>query len=140
MSEQFIIPKGGMEFRLKQIGSFLAALSKGRAWRITVEELRTTRSQQQNRYLWGGVYPAILKHLPGWTADDVHEYCLGEWAGWELLEAFGRKRYRPLKRSSKLSKMEFVDYIADIQRRMAERGIYVPDPDENFAEAEEHAA
>lgn len=95
-----------------------------------VKDKRPRRSHEQNRYLWGAVYPAILKHLPGWDAEDVHEYCLGEWSGWETVEGFGRKRLRPIRRSSRLSKTEFADYVGHIQRTMAEKGIDIPDPGE----------
>jgi hypothetical protein len=114
-----------------RIAAFLSSLSIDRAWVVEVRQMVRTRSQQQNRYLWGVCYPAILKHLPGWDADDIHDYCLGECFGWEVLEGFGKKRQRPIKRSAKLSTTEFVDYVADIQRRMAERGIWIGDPGES---------
>jgi hypothetical protein len=88
------------------------------------------RSHEQNRYLFGVVYQTILKHLPGWDVDDIHEYALGEWSGWETVEGFGRKRLRPIRRSSKLSTAEFSDFIAFLQRTMAERGIEIPEPGE----------
>lgn len=99
------------------------------SWRIEVREYRSQRSEQQNRFLWGVVYPEIMKHLEGWDADDVHEFCLGEWSGWELLEGLGRKRMRPIKRSSRLNKTEFGEFVSHIQRTMAERGIVIPDPE-----------
>ncbi len=68
--------------------------------------------------------------MEGWSADDVHEFCLGEAFGWETLTGFGKKRLKPIRRSSSLSVTEFMDYVADVQRRMAERGIYIPDPNE----------
>jgi hypothetical protein len=55
---------------------------------------------------------------------------LGEHFGWETLEGFGRKRMRPIRRSSKLSTMEFQDYVAFIQQKAAELGIVIPDPNE----------
>lgn len=110
--------------------AFLTTLPMDRAWRVEVKETKGTRSALQNAYLWGVVYPEILKHLPGWDADDLHEYFLGEHFGWEVLEAFGRKRMRPIRRSSKLNKMEFADYVNFIQRRAAELGVYIPDPNE----------
>ncbi len=90
-----------------------------------------TRSMSQNAYLWGLVYPTILEHgtLEGWTKDDLHEYFLGEHFGWDVLEGFGKKRLKPLNRSSSLSKMEFVDYVAFIQQKAAEMGIVIPDPE-----------
>lgn len=128
--ERFILQKG--ERSLARIVAFLSALSKDRAWKVEVSEHRSRRSDEQNRYLWGVVYATILKHLPGWDADDLHEYFLGEWSGWQTIEGFGRKRLKPVRRSSKLNTTEFADYVAFIQRKMAERGIYVPDPHEQL--------
>jgi hypothetical protein len=98
-------------------------------WRVSVEKAKSVRSQQQNRYLWGCCYAAFMPHLPGWDAEDVHEYMLGEHFGWEVVEGFGKKRMRPIKRSSKLSKAEFADFVDFIQRKGAEMGIFVPDPE-----------
>lgn len=113
--------------------AFLAALPKDRAWRVEVSEWKPLRSEQQNAYLWGVVYRTILDsglREQGWTADDVHEYLLGEHFGWVELEGLGRRRLKPIRRSSRLNKQEFSDYIAFIQRTMAEKGVYVPDADE----------
>lgn len=128
MSQEFVLPKGPRN--LTRIVAFLSALSERETWKITIGRQVRTRSSMQNAYLWGVVYETILKHLPGWNAEDVHEYFLGECFGWELLEGFGKKRIRPVKRSSKLSTMEFQDYIAFIQQKMAERGVYIADPNE----------
>lgn len=103
-------------------------LPADKAWKITIEEKKPRRSENQNRYLFGIVYAEIAKHLEGFDKDDIHEFCLGECFGWEVVEAFGKKRQRPIRRSSKLNKQEFTDYIAHIQRTMAERGIVIPDP------------
>lgn len=128
MNTQIILKKGRED--AGNAVRFLDGLAKDKAWLVEVRELRPRRSDEQNRYLWGVVYPAITERLEGWTKEDVHEYCLGECFGWETVEGLGRKRHRPLKRSSRLSKTEFVDYVDFIQRRMAGHGIYVPDPGE----------
>ncbi len=107
---------------------YVADLDQLKAWEITVEERKTKRSEQQNRYLWGVCYAELLKVLPGWDAEDVHEYMLGEWSGWETLLGFDKKRLRPLRRSSKLNKQEFADFVAFIQRKAAEHGVFIPDP------------
>ncbi len=137
MSQVIILPKvpAYRDRAMVRIGSVLAGLRRDVAWVVTIELHRNRRTNQQNRYLWGVVYPKILEagKLDGWTNEEVHDYCLGECFGWETLEGLGRKRIRPIKRSAKLSTTEFSDYIAFIQQRMAEHGIYVPDPDEEFA-------
>lgn len=107
-------------------------LSSERSWAISVEEWKKPRTNQQNAFLWGVVYPAILEAggeaLQGWNRDDLHEYFLGECFGWETLEGFGRKRVRPLKRSSRLNKQEFSDYLLFVETRCADMGIIIPEP------------
>ena len=118
---------------IERVAGFLSRLPQEKAWRVSVTEQKRTRTQQQNRYLWGVAYPAILagggEALGGWTAEDLHEYFLGEHFGWETLEGFGRKRVKPLRRSAKLTTQEFSDYVGFIQRKSAELGIFVPDPE-----------
>lgn len=130
--QEFYIPATDARLVVVQrIGRVLENLPMLR-WRVEVSEAKPVRSNNQNRYLWGVVYPTIIQagRLDGWEAQDIHEYLLGECFGWETVEAFGRKRQRPIRRSSKLSKLEFIDFTRFIQNRMAEHGIYVPDPNE----------
>jgi hypothetical protein len=134
--EAFTLPAGVTRTgQVARIAAFLASLSSACGWVIEIKRLQKRRSDPQNRYLWGVAYPAILKHLPGWEAQDLHDYCLGECHGWERLEGLSRVRLKPLKRSSKLSVPEFMDYVAWIQRTFAEKGIYVPDPNEDMEAA-----
>jgi hypothetical protein len=127
------IPKAG-PFRdavIQRMVRYLSLLPADKEYRADVDEYRKTRSDSQNKYLWGAVYPTILKdgNLDGWHAEDLHEYFLGEHFGWETVEGFGRKRMRPIKRSSRLSTVEFADYVDFIQRKAAELGIYIADPE-----------
>ena len=85
------------------------------------------RSDSQNAYLWGVVYPAFCAALPGWDAEDVHEYLLGEHFGWERIEGMGRARLKPLRRSSRLNKEEFAAYVDFCQRKGAEHSVFVPE-------------
>lgn len=87
------------------------------------------RSDEQNRYLFGVVYPAFLAVLPGWDKDDIHEYLLGEWGGWETLEGMGRRRVKPVRRSSRLNKTDFAAYVDFCIRKGAEHGVFVPEAD-----------
>ena len=125
------VPTGAArEAAIARMAKVLAAMPPDKPLRVEVHEHKPRRSDAQNAYLWGVVYPTIAEKLEGWKKDDIHEYCLGEHFGWEVLEGLGRRRMRPLRRSSKLSKTEFMDYVADIQQRMAGHGIYIPDPNE----------
>ena len=128
-----IFPKGTTPEQLAVAAArMVQGLSPDRAWCIEVLEWKKPRTDQQNRFLWGVCYPAILEGggeaLAGWTRDDIHEYMVGEWGGWETLEGFGRKRMRPIKRSSKLNKQEFSDYLLFLETRCMEMGIDIPAP------------
>lgn len=130
------LPAGnGAAVALGRIRRYLEGLPSNVAFDVTVAEHKPRRSLAQNAYLWGVVYPAILEHeqLRGWSPDDLHEYCLGEWSGWEKIEcqAFGRARLRPRMRSSTLNKQQFTDFIEDIKARMAALGIQIPEANEH---------
>lgn len=137
MSQTFVLPKIDRTRIADNLRDFVMSALPGKELRVEVCEYRKRRSDDQNRYLWGCVYPSILtsggEQLRGWTAEDIHEYLLGEIFGWETLDGFGRKRLRPLRRSSKMTTVEFAEYVAQIQQRMAVLGIYVPDPMEMAA-------
>jgi len=99
---------------------------------ITVELWKKPRTNQQNAYLWGVAYPAILEGggeaLKGWSRDDIHEYMTGEFGGWQVLEGFGRKRMRPVMRSSAMTKQQFSDYLDWLGAKCADMGIVIPEP------------
>ena len=133
MNQTIILPRACPALSARRAADVIQSLPADKAWRIEIAEHKRKRSDDQNRYLWGAVYPSILsaggEQLRGWTADDLHEFCLGEIYGWEVIEGFGRKRMKPVRRSSRMNTTEFAEYVAQIQRRMAEHGIYVPDPE-----------
>lgn len=119
--------------RIASIMKFISGLAINRAWEITVKPHQRKRSVSQNAYLWSTVYPSILtaggETLAGWTVQDLHEFFLSEHFGSEVLRFGGRDFERPVKRSSKLTTIEFSGYVAFIQQKMAEIGVFVPDPD-----------
>ena len=92
---------------------------------------RSRRTNDQNALLWA-LYAEALKlggeTLGGWTTDDIHEYMLGEHFGWERREAFGKVRQKPRRRSSRLAKAEFSDFVEFVVRRFAEHGIVLELP------------
>ena len=105
---------------------------------ISVGLLRTIlrkskRTPDQNALLWV-LYQDVLKAggetLAGWTKDDLHEFALGSYFGWDRHDAFGMKRVKPKKRSSRLSKTEFSDFVESFIRQMAEHGIVLKLPGE----------
>lgn len=144
LPQHFILWKGeARERRLATLMKFLSGLAVDRAWEIVVKPHQKRRSLAQNNFLWGVVYPAILRsgheHLGGWTDKDLHEFFLELHFGTEVLHLNGRDHERPMKRSSKLSTQEFMDFVGRIQMEMAQLGIFVPDPDPNWRDHQEAA-
>lgn len=123
-----IFPKGTQtDDIIKAVATMVAAIDVKKSWCISVEPWKRKRSDAQNRFLWGVAYAMILEQggetLGGWTRDDLHEYFLGECFGWEMLEGFGRKRMRPLKRSSTLTTEEFKEYLMFLEQRCMDMGM-----------------
>ena len=129
-----IFPRGTQtDDIIRAVATMVAAIDISKSWCITVEPWKRKRSDAQNRFLWGVAYPMILEQggetLGGWTRDDLHEYFLGECFGWEMLEGFGRKRMRPIKRSSALTKEEFTEYLMFLEQRCIAMGMGpLPEP------------
>jgi hypothetical protein len=88
----------------------------------------TTRTLSQNALLWA-IYEEILDKggaaVRGFDKDELHEFFLIEHFGGEVNQLFGRKRLRPTRRSSGLSKMEFSDHVEFILHFMAEHGVVI---------------
>ena len=128
-----IIPKNSKpEDILRAVSVLVRDLTPDKAWSISIDEVKPRRSDRQNAFLWAVVYPSILEGggeaLKGFRATDLHEWFLGDMWGWETLEGFGRKRMRPVRRSSTMTKQEFSDYIAFIEQKALDMGIAIPEP------------
>jgi hypothetical protein len=126
----FVMPHVGRETFLANLVKRLAAMPE-RRWTISIEPYVRHRTTEQNRLLWR-LYRDILEiggeALAGWRVEDLHEYLLGEWGGWQAVQGFGHRHQRPARRSSSLSKQEFSDYLEFICQRMAEHGIILTMP------------
>lgn len=136
MKEQSIIlPIEGADFRKRRLGTlglFFLNLAVDKGWEVVIKPLRLTRSNAQNRALWGHAYK-ILEEETGNDPEDLHEYFLGEHTGWEVRNIFGQKKRVPKKRSSKMDTAEFAKFFTFIQQRVASTaGIYIPDPNPNW--------
>ncbi len=145
----FVLPKLlPRERAVERVAGFLTRLPVEKAWRVSVTEQRRTRTNQQNRYLFGIVYPTILQgggeSLAGWDAKDLHEFFLGEHFGWKDKRVPKTPRNPegiesvPVRTTTRdefgnravLNKQDFSDYVAFIQRFAATKGVYVPDPED----------
>jgi hypothetical protein len=71
--------------------------------------------------------------LGGWTREDIKEWALGEYWGWDKLTAFGRARLKPKKRSSRMTKSEMSNFIEWYVSTMAGHGIVLESRGEDAA-------
>jgi hypothetical protein len=134
LHQSILLPRSmSREGAIARIGKVLAALPMDKAWRIEIHEQKAKRSLSQNRLLWS-LYQQVIdkggEAMAGWRKEEVHDFFLGEWAGWDRVEVFGRVKLRPLRRSSALNKQDFADFIDFIVTFMADRGVWLDMPEE----------
>jgi hypothetical protein len=138
-AQTFIVPNADRQRIADRLRDFVMTALPGKRLRVEVGEYRKRRSDDQNRALWGLAYK-ILHDATGNDPEDLHTFFLGEHFGWETIDVMGQKRRVPIKRSSKLTTVEFAEFFDFIQRRSAETvGIYIPDPDPFWREQREAA-
>jgi hypothetical protein len=107
---------------------------------VTDSAWKPSRSNEQNAYLFGVCYPPIAE-AKGYSVEDVHAFMCGTHFGWvdkpcpktprnpEGLESvpFRSTTRNHLGARSVLSKSEFSEFIATVQRIAAMAGVYIPD-------------
>jgi len=108
----------------------------GKRLRVRVTLAKGERSDLQNRALWGCAYRA-LETQTGNAPEDLHAYFCGEHFSWVEYKIMGKARLRPRRTTTHnedgdrdvLSTADFADFYDFVQRRSAENGFDVPDPD-----------
>jgi len=149
LPRQWRIPRGADRARVaEQVRVFVAALDTDKPWRVVVESDRPTRSNAQNRYLYGVAY-RVLAQETGYEVEEIAEFCAGSYFGWRDVKVPKTPRNpegiesRPVRTTTTdehgkravLDKQAFSDYVAWIQRFAASKGLYIPEPDELEAAA-----
>lgn len=103
---------------------------------ITIAPNRKTRSTQQNAYLWGVVYPAVLFGLQdaGWEIIDeeqVHEYCKQAFATREVINKDTGEVLSLPSSTARMQTAEFNVYVDKIKAFALEYlNITIPEPNE----------
>lgn len=130
----------GVSFRVVNSSDFYRELNalKGR-YRLTIEKYRRSKSNPQLRWLYGQVYPIVLKGLndAGWeftTIAEVDEYCKSMFASREVLNRHtGEIMFVPgLKRDMTTTEMmTYVDAIRDWASEYL--NINIPEPEQQMA-------
>ena len=98
---------------------------EGKRVEVIVRKETTTRTNQQNRYLWGIVY-AIISDNTGYDPEQVHDAMKVKFASQHLDNGLVIT-----ERTSKMTTERMTQYIDDIKRWAAEfLGCYIPDAGE----------
>jgi hypothetical protein len=97
---------------------------------------KSKRSNSQNALIHALFDDAIKaggEALRGWTAEDIKEWALGEFWGWDEFKALGRTRLKPKRRSSSMTKTECSDFTEWFVAQMAEHHIVLELPGDQEA-------
>ena len=103
---------------------------------FTVTPNRKTRSNQQNAYLWGVVYPAVLLGLKdaGWEItheEQVHEYCKQAFAAREVINKDTGEVLSLPSSTARMQTAEFNAYVDKIKAFALEYlNVTIPEPNE----------
>lgn len=139
--------------RAQRVMTFLAGLDVKKPWELIVRPFKRTRSNPQNSYERGVACLLISKAI-GYEPDDVHEYLCGTYWGWKQVarpktpnNPKGIKDV-PIRTTTTdehgerdvLKKQDFWDFVEFIQRFGAKHGVYIPDPDPEYASRKERKA
>jgi hypothetical protein len=124
------------KFRADSPGAFRFAFApfKGKKVKLTIEEWKATRTNQQNRAWFGIVVKLFMQHQGERDKEYMHRVILEHIGHYDLVETLGKTEKR-LKRTSKLSTREFSELYEAAQQLGAEYGIMIPDPESAQARA-----
>jgi hypothetical protein len=111
-------------------------LFEGQRVEVTVEKKKKTRSLEQNKYLWGVVYPCALHGFleagnEGISVDDVHNFFKERHLpkGKEIVIPKTGEVVTVSKSTTMLSTTEMMHYVEMIAKDCAEFfGIVIPEP------------
>ena len=133
------IPAEPADARIAVIGrvtTFLIAAYPGKPIRVDVEQDKPERSSDQNAALFGLAYKTIRMET-GNDVEELHQWACGEYFGWTEYEVMGQRKKRPVRTTTTdehgkrevMGKLDFADFFSFVQRKAAEFGIFIPDPD-----------
>jgi len=93
-----------------------------------IEKQSRSRTNQQNRWLWGVAYKILSDHT-GYTPEEIHEIIKYKFLRKHY--TVGDEQYDVGSTTTTLSTVEFSEYKEKIQRFGATLGCNIPDPNES---------
>lgn len=121
VAEGRLAPTAGQQAAIDQ---FLRTRD-GRAVELKLSRPVNSRSQQQNRFLWGVVYTTIAEST-GYTTEEVHELLKDKFLPRKFV-TIGDTTKEVRKSTAQLSIDEFSKYLEQLAAFAAELGITLPD-------------
>lgn len=112
---------------LEAFKEYLMKFNEGEKLILTLEKLKKTRSNQQNRYYWGVVLPTISE-ATGHTVDELHEIFKGMFLPRQFIN-FKGKEIELNGSTAKSNSKEMTEYIDKIIVEAGSMGISIPPPD-----------
>lgn len=123
-----------------------AEASYGYPLSVEVSAWKSSRSSEQNNYLFGVCYP-MLADAKGYDVADIHEWMCGQHFGWVDKtvpktewnpEGVAKVPRRTTTRDENgkrdvLKAGPFSDFVAMVQRVGAQAGVFIPDPEQKAA-------
>lgn len=109
---------------------------EGKEITLTISKKSKRRSNDQNAYLWGVVYPIVKNGLKeiGYnqiTTEQVHELLKGTFVKEDIVNELSGEVKTITGHTSSLTTSQFMDYLAQIKQFASEElGCYIPDPNE----------
>ena len=124
------------ESEAKMIGHRIKEFD-GKFLTIELREFHPTRSNQQNRFVFGVIYPAIKAHLQKFGAvmsiEEIHEFTVARvWCHTQAVVMPDGEVYTKRLSSTKLSKAEWQEFIEVTRAYWAERGLMLPHPNDHI--------
>ena len=117
------------------LDNLLQSLEDG-TYTVTIKKASRRRSNDQNEWLWGVIYPAVLAGLrdQGWEITDVeqvHELCKAHFASQDVVNPHTGEVVTLPSSTAKMSVTDFSVYVDKIRAFAADYlNISIPDPNE----------
>lgn len=148
MERKFIIPEKDRQEIADRLHQFFFDALPGKKLEVIVRQYKPPRSSAQNRALFGVAYKALAEQMGLSGAreiDDLHTMMCGLFWGWNETQVLGQRKKRPKRTTTTnesgerevIPKLLFAEFYNFVQRKAAEFGYLVPDPDPQWFLKEE---
>lgn len=131
--ETFEITKQDNRFDPRPLLNYLADAKNG-TYRVEITRVRGKRSNDQNAWLWGCIYPSLRAGLnaQGWEFTDdeqVHEFCKQHFADNKVVNRDTGEVVTLPNSTKKMDTAQFSAYCEQLRSFAAEYlGVTIPDP------------